>query len=76
MPFSPCAVIRASIHADLSLAQAGKLLQNLLADSPRGDPLLDAEQRQALVAAGQTKFGAETISLILQQLFQNLRLVP
>lgn len=63
-------------HADLSPAQAGKLLQNLLVDAPRGDPLLDAEQRQALVTAAQTKFGAETISPILQQLFQNLRLVP
>lgn len=62
-------------HADLSPAQAGKLLQNLLSDPPRDAPILDATQRQALVAAAQTKFGVEMMSPILSQLFQNLRFV-
>lgn len=62
-------------HADLSPAQAGKLLQNLLSDPPREAPLLDATQRQALVAAAQTKFGVELMSPVLQQLFQSIRLV-
>ncbi|KAH8108458.1 Not1-domain-containing protein [Phellopilus nigrolimitatus] len=61
-------------HADLSPAQAGKLLQNLLADPPRDAPLLDATQRQALVAAAQAKFGAEMMVQTLQQLFQSLSL--
>ncbi|KAL5529441.1 hypothetical protein ACEPAG_5426 [Sanghuangporus baumii] len=63
-------------HADLSLAQTGKLLQNLLSDPPRDAPLLDATQRQALVAAAQSKFGAEVVSPILAQLFQTLSLPP
>ncbi|EJD02104.1 Not1-domain-containing protein [Fomitiporia mediterranea MF3/22] len=64
-------------HADLSLAQAGKLLQNLLSDSPLDEPLLvDPTQRQALVFSAQKKFGAELVSPILAQLFQKLSLPP
>lgn len=62
-------------HADLSPAQAGKLLQNLLSDPPRDAPLLDATQRQALIAAAQTKFGVDVISPILQQLLPIIRFV-
>ena len=60
-------------HADLSLAQAGKLLQNLLSDPPLDVPLLDAPQRQALIAAAQTKYGSEMLVPVLQQLFHTLR---
>lgn len=60
-------------HADLSVPQVGKLMQNLLTDPPQNEPILDANQRQALVTAAQTRFGADAISPILQQLFQKLR---
>lgn len=62
-------------HADLSLAQAGKLLQNLLSDPPLDTPILDATQRQALIAAAHTKYGHEAVSPILQQLLPKMRYV-
>ena len=62
-------------HADLSLAQAGKLLQNLLSDPPIDAPILDATQRQALIAAAHTKFGHEAVSPYLQQLLPKMRYV-
>ena len=60
-------------HADLSPAQAGKLLQNLLSDPPLDSPLLDTSQRLALITAAQARFGTEIMSPMLQQLFTNLR---
>ena len=60
-------------HADLSLAQTGKLLQNLLSDPPSDSPILDATQRQALIVAARTKFSPELLSPVLSQLFANIR---
>lgn len=62
-------------HADLSLAQAGKLLQNLLSDPPLDAPILDATQRQALIAAAHTKYGHDAVLPILQQLLPKMRYV-
>jgi CCR4-NOT transcription complex subunit 1 len=62
-------------HADLSPAQAGKLLQNLLSDPPLDQPLLDTTKRLELITAAQARFGAGVMSPTLQQLFTKLRCV-
>jgi CCR4-NOT transcription complex subunit 1 len=54
-----------SFDADMTPAQVNKLLANLLSEHPLDEPVLDATQRQALVAAAQAKFGNETISPML-----------
>lgn len=60
-------------HADLNPSQVGKLLKNLLSDLPSDVPLLDAQQRQAIIIAAQAKFGAEIIAPFLQQVFPSMR---
>ncbi|KAF8589926.1 Not1-domain-containing protein [Ramaria rubella] len=63
-------------HADMSPAQVGKLLSNLLSDPPADAPILDGQQRQALVVAAQAKYGTEIMAPILQQIFPTLSLPP
>lgn len=62
-------------HADLSPHQMKKLLSNLLVDVPQDAPVLDAAQRQALIAASQSKFGKDTMGPILGRLMTKLRFV-
>ena len=52
-------------HADINPSQVGKLLSNLLSDSPVDAPILDGQQRQALVVAAQPKYGTEIMAPIL-----------
>ncbi|KAJ7582498.1 Not1-domain-containing protein [Mycena floridula] len=63
-------------HADLSPNQVAKLMSNLLSDPPPDSPVLDPSQRQALIAAAQTKYGKETVAPILHRIFPNLSLPP
>ncbi|KZP29910.1 Not1-domain-containing protein [Athelia psychrophila] len=63
-------------HADLSPSQVAKLLSNLLSDPPSDSPILDAGQRQAIVAAAQAKYGNEIVAPILQRIFPTLSLPP
>ncbi|KZT44176.1 Not1-domain-containing protein [Sistotremastrum suecicum HHB10207 ss-3] len=63
-------------HSDLSPSQLAKLLQNLLCEPLSDSPLLDATQRQALIVAARTKYGAEIVNPILHQIFPNLSLRP
>ncbi|KAF9052783.1 Not1-domain-containing protein [Panaeolus papilionaceus] len=63
-------------HADLSPHQMKKLLSNLLVDVPQDAPVLDAAQRQALIAASQSKFGKDTMGPILGRLMTKLSLPP
>lgn len=60
-------------HADLSPQQIAKLMSNLLSDSNSETPVLDATQRQALIAAVQAKYGPEIVAPILQRIFPTLR---
>lgn len=60
-------------HADLSPQQIAKLMSNLLSDSTSDAPVLDATQRQALIAAAQAKYGPEIVAPILQRIFPTLR---
>lgn len=62
-------------HADLNPGQVGKLLSNLLSDPPADSPILDGQQRQALVVAAQAKYGTDIMAAILQQIFPTLRCV-
>ncbi|KAG9318169.1 Not1-domain-containing protein [Chiua virens] len=61
-------------HADLSPQQIAKLMSNLLSDSNSETPVLDATQRQALIAAAQAKYGPEIVAPILQRIFPTLSL--
>ncbi|KIK63773.1 hypothetical protein GYMLUDRAFT_71891 [Collybiopsis luxurians FD-317 M1] len=61
-------------HADLSPNQVAKLMANLLSDPPADSPVLDAPQRQALIAAAQAKYGKETVAPMLQRILPNLSL--
>ncbi|KAI6129122.1 Not1-domain-containing protein [Pisolithus croceorrhizus] len=63
-------------HADLSPQQVAKLMSNLLTDPTSEIPVLDANQRQALIVAAQAKYGPEIVAPILQRLFPNLSLPP
>jgi CCR4-NOT transcription complex subunit 1 len=60
-------------NADLSLNQLAKLMANLLSDLPSDSPVLDAQQRPALILAAQTKYGKEAISPVLRRIFTQLR---
>ncbi|KAI0798095.1 Not1-domain-containing protein [Abortiporus biennis] len=61
-------------QADLSPNQVAKLLSNLLCDTNVDSPILDATQRQALIAAAQAKYGTEIISPILQRILPTMSL--
>ncbi|KAF9244222.1 Not1-domain-containing protein [Melanogaster broomeanus] len=63
-------------HADLSPQQIAKLMSNLLSDSTSETPVLDATQRQALIAAAQAKYGPEIVAPILQRIFPTMSLPP
>ncbi|KAI0928230.1 hypothetical protein AcW2_004306 [Taiwanofungus camphoratus] len=63
-------------HADLSPNQVAKLLSNLLSEPPADVPVLDANQRPALMAAALAKYGAEIVSPILQRILPGLSLQP
>lgn len=62
-------------HADLNPNQVAKLMSNLVCDVVPDGPLLDATQRQALIAATQSKYGLEILSPILQRLLPTMRFV-
>ncbi|CCM03832.1 uncharacterized protein FIBRA_05981 [Fibroporia radiculosa] len=55
-------------HADLSPNQIARLLTNLLSEPPLDTPVLEAPQRQALIAAAQAKYGPEIVLPILQRI--------
>ena len=60
-------------HTDLSLNQVAKLMSNLLCNAPAVAPVLDATQRQALVAAAQAKYGVEAVSPVLQTVLPKMK---
>lgn len=60
-------------NADLSLNSLAKVMANVLSDPPSDAPVLDAQQRQALILAAQTKYGKDAISPILRRIFTHLR---
>lgn len=60
-------------NADLSLNQLAKVMANVLADPPSDAPVLDAQQRQALILAAQTKYGKEAVNPILRRIFTHFR---
>jgi CCR4-NOT transcription complex subunit 1 len=60
-------------HADFSPNQVTKLISNLLSDLPQEAPVLDATQRQALIAAAQARLGKEAMGPILHRIFLKLR---
>jgi CCR4-NOT transcription complex subunit 1 len=62
-------------HADFSPNQVTKLMSNLLSDVPQEAPVLDATQRQALIAAAQARLGKEAMGPILHRVFVKLRFV-
>jgi CCR4-NOT transcription complex subunit 1 len=62
-------------HADFSPNQVTKLMSNLLSDLPQETPVLDATQRQALIAAAQARLGKEAMGPILHRIFLKLRFV-
>lgn len=59
-------------HADLSPGQVGKLLSNLLSDSSES-PILDYQERNALLQAAQTKYGRDTVIPMLHHILPSLR---
>lgn len=59
--------------ADLSLNQLTKIMANVLSDPPSDSPVLDAQQRQALILAAQTKYGKDAVSPILYRILTHLR---
>ncbi|TDL27216.1 Not1-domain-containing protein [Rickenella mellea] len=61
-------------HADLSSSQAAQLMANLLSESPPEHPLLDATQRQALLAAMQSKYGFEALGSRVHQILTMMSL--
>lgn len=62
-------------QADLNLNQGAKLMANLLSDPPppAESPILDAHQRQALIAAAQAKYGNDSVAPMLQRILPHLR---
>lgn len=60
-------------HANFDPDQVAKLMSNLLCDVPQDTPILDANQRQALIIAAQTKLGKESMGPILRRIFTKLR---
>ncbi|CAK5279384.1 unnamed protein product [Mycena citricolor] len=63
-------------QADLSPTQAAKLMANLLSDPPLESPVLEAAQRQALIVAGQSKYGKDVIFPMLPRIMPTLSLPP
>ena len=62
-------------HADLTPNGIAKLMRNLLSDPPRDSPVLDFQQRQALIVASQSKYGREVVAPILYNILPQLRYV-
>jgi CCR4-NOT transcription complex subunit 1 len=62
-------------HTDMTPPQVSKLMANLLCEHLLEDPVLDATQRQALIAAAQAKYGNDAVSPMLQRIFPSLRYV-
>lgn len=60
-------------NADLSLNSLAKVMANVLSDPPADAPVLDAQQRQALILAAQTKYGKDAMSPVLRRIFAHLR---
>ena len=60
-------------HADLTPNQVAKLMANLLCEAPIESPLLDAQQRQDLIVAAQSKYGTEIIVPILNHILPSLQ---
>ncbi|EDR11008.1 uncharacterized protein LACBIDRAFT_141130, partial [Laccaria bicolor S238N-H82] len=60
----------------MSANQVTKLLSNLLCDSSPDAPILESNQRQALILAAQTKYGRETMGPIIRRIFANLSVTP
>ncbi|KAH9483822.1 CCR4-NOT transcription complex subunit 1 [Psilocybe cubensis] len=63
-------------HANFDSEQISKLMSNLLSDIPQDAPILDANQRQTLIIAAQTKVGKEALGPILRRIFAKLSLPP
>ncbi|KAL1669392.1 CCR4-Not complex component, Not1-domain-containing protein [Schizophyllum commune] len=61
-------------HADLTPNGIAKLMRNLLSDPPRDSPVLDFQQRQALIVASQSKYGREVVAPILYNILPQLSL--
>ncbi|KIJ29884.1 hypothetical protein M422DRAFT_214789 [Sphaerobolus stellatus SS14] len=59
-------------HADLTPAQLGKLLSNLLSESSADAPLLSDQQRHDIIMTVQSKYPHDIISPVVQQVFANL----
>ena len=55
--------------ADFSPQQIAKLMSNLLSNSNSETPVLDATQRQALIAVEQAKYRPEIVAPISQRIF-------
>ena len=60
-------------HADLTPNQVAKLMNNLLCEGSGDNPILDTQQRQALIIAAQTKYGSEIVIPILQRVLPALQ---
>nr|GAT52123.1 Not1-domain-containing protein [Mycena chlorophos] len=63
-------------NSDLSSTQLAKFMANLLSDPPIDAPALDPAQRQALIAAAQSKYGKDAVQPILQRVLPSLSLAP
>ncbi|KXN90499.1 General negative regulator of transcription subunit 1 [Leucoagaricus sp. SymC.cos] len=63
-------------NADLSLTQLAKVMANVLSDLPSDAPILDVQQRQALILAAQTKYGKDVTSPVLRRIFSHFSLPP
>ncbi|KAF7440940.1 hypothetical protein PC9H_001289 [Pleurotus ostreatus] len=61
-------------NADIAPIQASKLVYKLLSDLPPESPVIDAQQRQALIVAIQNKFGQEHTSAILHRVIPTISL--
>ncbi|KAJ8507174.1 hypothetical protein ONZ45_g10423 [Pleurotus djamor] len=59
-------------HVDLSPVQASKLVNKLLSDLPPDSPVLDSQQRQALIVALQSKFGQEPAFTMLHRVLPTI----
>ncbi len=62
-------------HADLSPSQVAKLLSNLLSMDSLGSPILDYQERNALILAAQSKYGRDTVFPMLHHILPTLRSV-
>ncbi|KAI0075480.1 Not1-domain-containing protein [Panus rudis PR-1116 ss-1] len=57
---------------DLTPNQVAKLMSNLLCDVAPESPILNGDQRQALIVAAQAKYGREIVSPILQRILPTM----